>query len=102
MNEKYLSSPCWMVILKYLSINKPHNMSEVSRRCNITYSHTVKLINMFVKIKLLKSYRENRNRTLELTKLGRESASLCGKLVDKLNIEYDYYSYGRILDGRRK
>ncbi len=102
MKINKLKSPCWMFILRYIHLKKPKSVSEISKRCGFTYSHTSKIVNQLRKNKVLTCTIEGRNKYVKLTKFGKECSKHCSFLVNHLELNYRYADYMKDIYGMER
>lgn len=76
--------PCQILIALKSSDEGNRYSSAISRRINVTYSHTVKIIHYMIELKLVKVKRHNRSKILELTLKGSKIADLLIKIKERI------------------
>jgi predicted transcriptional regulator len=60
------------MIMLFINIENCKNVSRLAYDMNVTYSHTVKFVNIMKQLQLITTKKEGRDRLMEYTKKGRE------------------------------
>ena len=86
--DKKWDFPYWMYVLRYLNrYSDDVYQSQVSKELDVTYSHTVKIMDVLHKDGLLSFRAEGRIKFVSLTVKGKVLADLIDKLMTNCNIE---------------
>jgi len=71
----------WVLVLNELNKIDEVSMISVSKKLNLTYSHTVKLFHKFEKDKFITTVKKGRIRYVTLTAKGKKLSEICSGLI---------------------
>lgn len=83
MRDNKINLPCWVYFLA--DLDKDHNYaSNISRKCDITYSHTVNVLSGMEILGWINKEKQGRRAIYTLTKTGKELSIHCTTLLKLL------------------
>ena len=74
------------VLVKLESSNKEEYASVVAKQVDCTYSHTVRILQIFARKGIVSFEKKGRIKVVELTKEGRKIAKTLKKLISQLKV----------------
>jgi len=74
----------WVETLAFLLNNNSPSVNSIAKGIDVTYSHTMKIVNVLEEMGFIKSNKSGRNRSIKLTRAGTELAKSCSHIISFL------------------
>ena len=84
MRDHKIYLPCWVYFLSELESDN-NCSSSISKKCDVTYSHTTNVLSNMVELGWLNKEKHGRRVLYTLTKCGKELSVRCKDIILHLN-----------------